>query len=268
MYVIGERINGMFQNVKDAIRQQDAQVIRDLAARQVAAGAKALDVNVGPAVSDATGAMLWLAKTIREVTDVPVSIDTAKWSVMSAVVPQVPGEKILNSSKADPDILSKYVQLAVENGAGLIALTIDADGVPGNADKRVELGAQAITFAMEGGMDMDKLFVDPIILPVNVAQKNPADCMAAVAQLRMFADPPPHLVIGLSNLSQRCTNRQLINRTYLTMAMSHGLDAAILDPLDRELMDVVTTTELLLGKMIYCDSFLEAARPAQGQGVS
>ncbi|MHC4717327.1 MAG: dihydropteroate synthase [Planctomycetota bacterium] len=262
MYVIGERINGMFKDVKGALQEKDASVIQDLAKRQMAAGASALDVNVGPAVSDAKGAMLWLVETIRAVSDAPLAIDTAKWDVMSTVIPQVPGEKILNSSKADPDIAAQYVALAAENGAGLIGLTIDADGVPGNVDKRVELGVQLITIALEGGVELDRLFIDPIILPVNVAPKNPGHCLQAIAQIRAFADPPPHLVLGLSNVSQRCNNRELINRTYLAMAMAQGLDAAIMDPLDTELMDTAITADLLAEKMIYCDSYLEAARRA------
>jgi len=260
MYVIGERINGMFENVKQAIRSKNAKVIQDLARRQLAAGAWALDVNVGPAASDAKGAMLWLVESIRAVTDAPLSIDTARWDVMSAVVPQVSGDKILNSSKADPEIASQYVGLAVQHGAGLIGLTIDAEGVPGNVEKRVELGAQIITIAMEGGLPLEKLFIDPIILPVNVAPKNPEHCMQAIAQLKLFADPPPHLLLGLSNVSQRCAERSLINSTYVAMAMAHGLDAAIMDPLDPALMSTAITAELLLGKMIYCDSYLDAAR--------
>jgi 5-methyltetrahydrofolate corrinoid/iron sulfur protein methyltransferase len=260
MYVIGERINGMFANVKAAIKAKKAKVIQDLAKRQLAAGAQALDVNVGPAAADAKGAMLWLVESIRAVTDAPLSIDTAMWDVMAAVVPKVPGAKILNSSKADPEIATQYVALAVEHGAGLIGLTIDADGVPGNVEKRVELGAQLITIAMEGGLAMDKLFIDPIILPVNVAAQNPTHCMQAIAQIRAFADPPPHLVLGLSNVSQRCRERALINRTYVAMAMAHGLDAAIMDPLDTELMNTAITADLLSGKMIYCDSYLQASR--------
>ena len=89
MYIIGERINGMFKSVKKAIQERDASVIQDLAKRQVAGGAKALDLNVGPAVSDAEGAMLWLAECVREVDPVtPLAVDTAKWEVMEAVVPK------------------------------------------------------------------------------------------------------------------------------------------------------------------------------------
>ncbi|KPK86431.1 MAG: hypothetical protein AMJ81_01235 [Phycisphaerae bacterium SM23_33] len=263
MYVIGERINGMFTDVKQALREKNAEVIKDLARRQMQAGASALDVNVGPAVRDDKGGMLWLVEVIRSVTDAAVAIDTAKWNVMSAVIPQVPGKKILNSSKADPEIASQYVGLAVEQGASLIGLTIDAQGVPGNVEGRVELGAQLITVAMEGGLELERLFIDPIILPVNVSPKNPLHCMQAIAQIKAFADPPPHLMLGLSNVSQRCRNRELINRTYLAMAMAQGMDAAIMDPLDTELMDAAITAELLLEKMIYCDSYLEAARQGQ-----
>lgn len=260
MYFIGERINGMFSDVKAAIQNKDAQVIKDLAREQVAAGSDALDINVGPAASDAESAMTWLVETVREVTDVPLSIDTAKWKVMSAVAPRVPGAVILNSSKADPEIASEYVGLAVELGGSLIGLTLDADGVPGNAGKRVELGAQLITIAMEGGLPMDRLFIDPIILPVNVSPKTPAHCLEAISQIRAFADPPPHTVVGLSNLSQRCNNQDLINRTYLAMCISHGLDAVILNQLDTELVNTATTADLLTEKTIYCDSYLEAAR--------
>lgn len=260
MYVIGERINGMFTDVKAAIREKNASVIQDLAKRQVQAGARALDVNVGPAVADAAGGMLWLVETIRQVSDAPLAIDTAKWEVMAKVVPQVPGEAILNSTKADPEIVAQYAGLAAENDAALIGLTIDADGVPGNVDKRVELGANIIATAMEAGLGPEKLFIDPIILPTNVAPQTPAHVLAAMSQLRMFCDPPPHLLLGLSNVSQKCNQRELINRTYLAMCMAGGLDSAIMDPLDKELMDTAITAELLLGKMIYCDSFLEAAR--------
>ena len=114
--------------------------------------------------------------------------------------------------------------------------------------------------AMEGGLDIDRLYIDTIILPVNVSPKTPLVCLSAISQIRMFSDPSPHMVLGLSNVSQRCNNRGLINSTYLAMAMGHGLDAAIMDPLDTELMNTAITGDLLKEKMIYCDSYLEAAR--------
>ncbi len=260
MYIIGERINGMFADVKQAIVDKDPAVIKELARKQLAAGADALDVNVGPASADAEGSLMWLVETIRQVTAAPLAIDTAKWSVMSKVVPQVPGEVIINSSKADADTLQKYLGLAMEKSAGLVALTIDRQGVPSDVDKRVELGAGILAAAAEAGLPMNRLFIDAIILPVNVAPAQPRAVLEAMRQLQAFSDPAPHFVLGLSNVSQNCKQRPLINRTYLAMAIAYGLDSAILDPMDSDLVDMGITAELLIGKTIYCDSFLTAER--------
>ena len=262
MYVIGERINGMFKDVKKAIKGRDPEPIKQLALDQMAAGASALDVNVGPATSDTLGAMLWLVDCIEQVTDAPLAIDTPKYDVMAEVLPTVKNTAIINSTKADEDALEKYCKLAVDNNASLVALTIDQSGVPNDADGRVMMAATILMKAMEAGLTPDKLFIDPIILPVNVAPKQPQNVLAALQQLMLLSDPPPHLVLGLSNVSQSCNRRELINRTYLAMAIGAGLDAAIMDPFDTELMETAVTAELLLGKMIYCDSFIEAVLSA------
>jgi 5-methyltetrahydrofolate corrinoid/iron sulfur protein methyltransferase len=258
MYVIGERINGMFQDVKKAIRAHDPEPIKQLALGQVKAGASALDVNVGPATSDALNAMLWLVDCIQQVSDAPLVIDNPKFSIMAEVLPKVKNPVIINSTKADEDALEKYCKLAVDNDASLVALTIDQSGVPNDADGRVMLSATILTKAMEAGLTPDRLFIDPIILPVNVAPKQPQNVLEALQQLTLLSDPPPHLVLGLSNVSQNCNRRELINRTYLAMAVGAGLDAAIMDPFDTELMETAVTAELLQEKMIYCDSFIEA----------
>ena len=260
MYVIGERLNGMFKNVRHAIEEGDKAAIQELARAQVEAGATSLDLNVGPAKVDPVKAMLWLIETVREVTDVPLTVDSPKWAVQQEAIPQAGDHPIINSSKADPEELEKYVGLAVENNASLVALTLDRQGVPADVDRRVELGAQIGAMAMDGGLPMDRLFIDPIILPVNVAPQQPENVLAALQQLKLLSDPPPHLILGLSNVSQNCSHRSLINRIYLVMAMAAGLDAAIVDPLDKDLMDATITTELLQEKMIYCDAFLDAQR--------
>lgn len=260
MHVIGERINGMFKDVRGALEARDKKVIQNLALAQLEAGASSLDINVGPAKVEVLPAMHWLIDTVRDVSDAILCIDTPKWDIQKEVIPKIAGRAIVNSCKADPDALDKYVALAAENNASLIALTIDKQGVPADVDKRVELGALIGAKAMEVGLPMDQVIIDPIILPVNVAPKQPMIVLETIRQLGMLSDPPPHFNLGLSNLSQNCNNRNLINRTYLVMALAAGLDYAILDPLDKELMDAVITTELLLEKMIYCDSFLDAHR--------
>ena len=137
---------------------------------------------------------------------------------------------------------------------------MDRRGVPQDVNTRVEIAATIVTTAMEMGYSMDKLYIDPIIIPVTVAQDQPTKLVEVIQQIRMLADPPPHITIGLSNVSQGTGERSLINRIFLVMAASVGLDSAIVDVLDTELMDAWITAEMLLNKQIYSDSFLKAGR--------
>lgn len=267
MILIGERINGMFTNVKKAIADKDKKVIHDLAARQTAAGASYLDVNVGTAAADQVEAMKWLVETIQETCSTGLSLDSQKPEVIAAGLEVANPENgiILNSTplnkKSDEDVLDKYIDMAEQAGskASIIALTMDKNGVPQDTDTRVAIAAEIVQHAMERDFDTGRLFIDPIILPVKVpnAQNQPGNILNAMDQIRYLAEPAPHITIGLSNLSQGATERSLINRIFLAMAISHGCDSAIVDVLDTPLMNAVATAELLMNKQIYSDSFLK-----------
>ena len=95
-------------------------------------------------------------------------------------------------------------------------------------------------------------------VPVNVAQAQSANVLQAIKEIRQLSDPSPHVVNGLSNVSQMCSNSKLITRTYLAMCIGYGMDMVITDATDKDLMDSMITAELLMNKNIYCDSFLEA----------
>jgi len=258
MFVIGERINGMYNDVKKAIQNKEKGPIQELALKQVKAGASALDINVGPATTDKEGAMVWLVKAAREVTDITLSVDTAKFSAMKAGLEAAGGSLILNSTKGDDKSMDSFLPLAKEHDASVIILNIDEKGVPSNVEGRVEIAMRGLAKAMEYEIDIEKIIIDPIVLPVNVAQDQPANVLQAIREIRQLSDPPPHMVNGLSNLSQNCSNPSLINRTFIAMCISNGMDMVIADASDKDLMNTIITSELLMNKNIYCDSFLEA----------
>ena len=272
MIAIGERINGMFQDVKQAIADGESEPVAELARRQTAAGAAYLDINVGTAAADQESTMKWLVETVQKAVPTPLCLDSQKPAVIRAGLSVCDTGRgvLLNSSplskKSDPEVLARYVAMALEFGGSLIALTMDAEGVPQNVDRRVEIAAGIITRCTELGLGPERLFIDPIVLPVNVpgAQGQPGDILAAMDQIRLMSDPPPHITMGLSNISQGTTQRNLINRVFLAMAISHGCDSAIADVLDKELVDEVATAEMLLNKQIYSDSFLKAYRSSAG----
>ena len=268
MILIGERINGMFSDVKQAIAEKNKQVIQDLAKKQTEAGAAYLDVNVGTAAADQEGTMQWLVETIQEICSTPLSLDSQKPNVIAAGLKVINAEAgaILNSTplnkKSDEEVFYKYIGMAEQAGpkASIITLTMDKNGVPQDIDTRVALAAEIVSKAMEKGFDTQRLFIDPIALPVKVpnAQGQPGNILAAMDQIRLLAEPPPHITIGLSNISQGAAERSLINRVFLAMAASHGLDSAIADVLDEDFMNVVATAEMLMNRQIYSDSFVKA----------
>jgi 5-methyltetrahydrofolate corrinoid/iron sulfur protein methyltransferase len=265
--MIAERINGMFKDVKQAIQEKDRKIIQDLAKKQADAGASYLDVNVGTAAADQEGTMQWLIEAIQQTCSTPLCLDSQKPNVIAAGLKVINAENgvLLNSTplnkKTDEEILDKYIEMANRAGpkAGIIALTMDRNGVPQDTDTRVAIAADIVTKAMEKGFEAQRLFIDPIVLPVKVpnAQVQPGNILAAMDQIRFLSDPPPHMTVGLSNISQGATERSLINRVFLAMAMSHGLDSAIVDVLDESLMSLVATSDMLLNRQIYSDSFLK-----------
>lgn len=167
---------------------------------------------------------------------------------------------IINSTIGQQDQLEVFMALAKEFDAGIIGLSIDEKGVAASTDEKVEIGMRTIAAAMEAGVPVENVYLDPIVLPVNVNQTAPGIVIETISQLKMLSDPAPHVVVGLSNLSQGALERHLINRTFLVMAIAAGLDASIHDPLDDEMTDAMITAELLLNKTIYSDSFLKAYR--------
>ncbi|MFH1038238.1 MAG: dihydropteroate synthase [PVC group bacterium] len=260
MYIISERINGMFTAVKKAIAARDQAAIREIALRQLAAGARALDVNVGTADDNQAEAMVWLVETVRGVTDATLCLDSPKFDVIKAGAEAGRDNFIINSTTARAVDLEKFLPLAAKCGAGIIALTLDENGVPNSVDGRVEIAARILLAAQEAGIPPGRIYLDPLTLPINVAQDQPKKMLAAISQFRLLSDPPPHVLIGLSNLSQGTTEKSLLNSAFLAMAMGAGLDAVILDPEDRLLMDIMITGEILLNNVIYNDDYLKAWR--------
>jgi len=260
LFIIGELINGMYNNIGKAIKAKDKAVIQKCALEQLKAGADALDLNCGPVSREPALDIQWLVQAVQEVTDKPLVLDSSKPQVIESGLKVIKNKVIINSATADPEKLEILVPLAKQYNAKLIGLTISTKGIPQNKDQRLELAATIVAACAEREFPIEDLYLDPIVLPVNVAQAQMKDILESIREFKIISQPSPKTIVGLSNVSQGTCVRSLINRTFLTMATAYGLDAAILDPLDRDLMDAVITAELILNKQIYCDSYLEAYR--------
>jgi 5-methyltetrahydrofolate corrinoid/iron sulfur protein methyltransferase len=247
MYIIGENIHILSEKVKEALNNRDREFFMDLAVRQVEAGAKAIDVNLGPRKKDFAEIWPWMISSLEAVVDVPLSIDTTNVEGMEVALQNIKkAQPILNSTSAEPERLEKVPALAKKYGAKVIALTMGTSGIPVEADARVNIAVETlIPHLMEIGFNMDDLIIDPLVLTVSGCQQYCPELIGAVNMLQYAWDPAPKISVGLSNVSNAVPreNRPLINRVYLAMLMGVGLQMMIADPLDKKQNQVIQWIE-------------------------
>lgn len=259
MIIIGERINVRTQVLGDAMRNRDFGPIKDMALKQVKAGANYLDINIGPARKDGPALMEWIVTNIQKVTDCPLCLDTTNPDAMEAGLKVHKGQAIINSTSAEPERIAAFMPLAAKYNAQIIALTLAKGGLPRDGAERCALAAELMSAAMEHGVSLENIFLDPIVVPINGQQEQIPGIIEAIRMFQELNDPPMKSVVGLSNVSNGCPEemRSLLNRTFVTMLITAGLTAAIIDPLDKEMVSAVKATDCLLNETLYCHSFLE-----------
>jgi 5-methyltetrahydrofolate corrinoid/iron sulfur protein methyltransferase len=247
MYIIGENIHIISQAVKDALRDRDREFFMELAQKQVEAGAKCVDINLGPRKKDWEEVFPWMVQTIETVVDVPLCIDTTNVDGMEAALKTITkAQPILNSTSAEPERLEKIPALAKKYGSKMIALTMAKSGIPVGADERVGIALETlIPRCLELDFPIEDLIIDPLVLTVSGCQEYCPECIEAVRTLPYAWDPPPGISIGLSNVSNAVPhkNRPLINQVYCAMLMGAGLQMMIADPLDKELLNIIRIVE-------------------------
>lgn len=258
MLVISERLNGLFAAVGRAIDARDEKFIHQHTVHQMECGAQALDLNVGPGRDDGPAAMDWLVRTVQEVTDLPLCIDTPGIKTMTAGVKACRNKLIINSTTAEMKKMQALFPLAREHDADVICLTMDERGVPNDAESRAEMAMLMMTTAMEYEIMPDRLLLDPLVMPIKAAQDQAMKVIKAMQLFQTLNDPAPRTIVGLSNVSNGAKERSMLNRTFLAMLMGAGLGAAIVDVQDAELMAVIKAGELLKAEKLYCDDFLKA----------
>lgn len=243
MYKIGENIHIISPRVKKALAERDGGFFVQLAHDQKDGGADCLDLNIGPQKKTGPEVMEWLVDCMQEaVPDMTLSFDTTNLGAIEVGLRKLGGNAFINSTSAEPERLEKVPPLAAEYDAKLIALCMEKSGIPVSADARIGIAMEKlIPRAQELGIPMENLYIDPLALTVSGCQEYVPEAIETVRMLKMLMDPPPMTVIGLSNVSNAVPEamRPLLNRVYLVMLMGAGLDSAILDPLDKELMNVI-----------------------------
>ncbi len=240
MVIIGENIHIIAKTISTAIRERNAKVIQDLARAQAEAGADYIDLNVGPMKKDPEQTMEWLVKTVQEVTDLPLSIDTMNYIAMEAGLKACRKRPLLNSASGKTDSKQNMLPLAKKYNCEVVISVMTDRGMPPDVNSKVESIMDTVAYANELGIPNEDIWVDPILLPVSTAGEGQRFAVENLEFIKIIGDVLPGVksIVGLSNTSNGVPEelRPLINRTYLVMLAKNGLYSAIADPLDKELM--------------------------------
>jgi len=252
MIFIGERINGLRPQVYKLILEKNKGAIQAMAREQAEAGAAYLDLNVGTAWLRPSEMMVWLVHTVQEAVKTPLAIDSRRLDVVEAGLRACRHPAMINSATGEKGKLERYMELAAQYGAAIVGLTMDEQGIPPHAVGRAAIAKRIMDFADGNGIPRDRLFIDPVLLPLKFSQSQGQVVLEAIRQISQERNPP-HIIVGLSNVSQGTKRRRLLNRTFLIMAMACGLDAVIGDVLDPQLKEAVTAAEMILERQPYSD---------------
>jgi 5-methyltetrahydrofolate corrinoid/iron sulfur protein methyltransferase len=243
MRIIGENIHILSPKVKEAIANRDRKYFQESAVRQVEAGAWAVDLNIGPQKKLGHEILPWLVEAVQEVVDVPLCLDTTNLGAIEAACEIIKRQPIINSTSAEAERLEKVPLVAKKYNTKLIALTMEAEGIPVSADARVNIALEKlIPRCEEVGMPLEDLIIDPLVLTVSGCQQYVPECIEAVRTLQVTG---AGVQVGLSNVSNAVPNemRPLINRVYCVMLMGAGLDTMIADPLDKHQNEFIRIVE-------------------------
>lgn len=257
MLIVGERINTSTKRIAQAVETGDAALIAKVAREQVAAGADFVDVNAGTFLEREVDYLPWLVETVQGVVDVPLCLDSPNSEALVKALQCHKGEPMINSISLEEDRFRNLLPVVSSQPCKVVALCMAQTSMPTTADERIAVASELIERLTKEGIALDKIYVDPLAQPVSVDVKMGSAVLQAIAGI-MKRFPGVNTICGLSNISFGLPARRLVNRSFLTLALAHGLTAAILDPTDTHLIANLLATQMLLGKDEYCSNFIEA----------
>jgi len=259
MLIVGELINASRKSVKEAIEKKDVEAIGSLAKEQVEGGADYVDVNAGVFVDTEVELMKWLVETVQGAVDAPCCIDSPNPKAIEAGLSVHKGKPMINSISLEKDRFEALLPVVEDTDCKVVALCMSDEGMPETRDARVGIADKLIGALTDKGMDLDDIYVDPLVQPLSTSDKYGVEFLDAINAI-MGKHKGVHTIAGMSNISFGLPERKLINQVFMIMAVANGLDGAIANPLDRRMMAQITVANALAGNDEYCGEMLAAYR--------
>ncbi len=259
MIIIGEKINGAIPSVKKAIQDKDENLISELAVKQAEAGADYIDVCASTASEAEVDTLIWLINVVQEAVEKPLCIDSPNHKAIEAVFQYAKTPGIINSVSAEQGKCETIFPLIQGTAWQVIALTCDQQGIPSDVQGRVEITKKIVEKAQAYDITPDRLHVDSLVMALSTDNNSFLNFLQTITRIKEIY-PTIKVTSGLSNISFSMPLRKTVNQSFLAIAAYAGMDSAIINPTNRDMMATLMATQALLGMDKHCRQFANAYR--------
>ncbi len=259
MKIVGELINASRATVRQAIEARDEQTIKTIALNQANAGVDFIDVNAGVFRQSEPEHLAWLVQTVQTAVNKPCCIDSPDPSAIEEALKVHRGEAMINSISLETDRYENLLPMIAGTDLKVIALCMSNDGMPETADERVAVAEKLINGLTKNNVSLSNIYIDPLVQSVATNPSFGVEFLGAVRRI-MTEFQGVHTMCGLSNISFGLPKRKVLNETFICLAIANGLDGAIINPLDKNMMAKIKVTEALIGRDPFCMEFINAYR--------
>lgn len=259
MQIVGELINASRKKIRNEIKEKNYDEIARVAKEQAEHGADFIDVNAGIFVGQEEDYVKWLINTVQENVEAPCCIDTPDPKVLEEAAKVHKGAPMLNSISLEKDRWDKMLPVLRGTDMKVIALCMSDEGMPYTKDDRMKIAERLINGLQQNDVPLDNIYVDPLVQPIGSGDNFGIEFLNTIEALNKEFEGV-HTICGLSNISFGIPKRKLANQTFMTMAITKGLDSAIMNPLDKKMMANIIATETLLGRDPFCENYMNSYR--------
>ncbi len=260
MIIIGEKINGSIPSVGKAIAERDEAFISNLAKMQAEAGASYIDVSASVSENIEVETMKWLIDLVQDVTDTPIAVDSPSVNVCIECMKFCKKPGLFNSVSMEGDKTDVAFPILAQNPEWeVVALLNDDKGIPQTAQRRLEVFADLMKKAEEYGIDPSRFHIDPLVEMLCTSENGISMVTEVIKEIKSQY-PAIHITGAISNISFNLPARKLVNQGFVALAMNAGMDCAIFDPLNKDMMGMIFAVEALLGMDEYCMEYIGGFR--------
>ncbi len=259
MIIIGEKINGSIPSIAEAIANRDADLIKQRTIAQANANATFIDCCASVPEAEEVETLKWMIDCIQEVTDLPISVDSPSPDVLLEAYKFCKRPGLINSVSMEGDKIDKIFPVIADTDWQVVALCSDDTGIPKTAADRLRVFNNIMAKAKEYGIKPSRLHIDPLVEMLCTSEDGIAMNEEVIGTIREQY-PDIHITAAVSNISFNLPVRKILNMSFTVLAMKAGLDSAILDPTNRDMLGIILATEAMLGMDDFCMEYIDAYR--------